>query len=161
MQAPIAMNITSLMDIMTILLVFMLKHFSGDALAAPNDAFSPAQSIEQNQNHAGRSTVAITRNMLLVDGEAILHLENGRIQSNSAKGESEAELESLLKMALQKSYNKKLELKSATQPDNVVVKRPLMVMADRATPFTTIATVLAAAQVAEFPGSELLVMARE
>ena len=73
------LNITPMMDMMTILLVFLLKQFSvqAAALQMPPEMQLPTSSIEQQRPLA--VNVTITQSAILVEGDGVTTVRNGAV----------------------------------------------------------------------------------
>ncbi len=74
MAAPAGLNITSMMDMMTIILVFLLKSYStSDISVAPSDQLQLPTSTTQKAPELAVNLV-VARNQIVVDGVPVLDL---------------------------------------------------------------------------------------
>lgn len=76
------LNLTAMMDIMTIILVFLIKRFAD----APenitiNDDLRPPASTAQ-ENIVPSISVYISQSVILVDNKAVLEIEGGKVKSS-------------------------------------------------------------------------------
>src|SRR5687768_6905767 len=76
------LNITPMMDLMTIILVFLLKNFSGDtSLITMDDNLKvPASTTLLRAKQA--VPVTITKKMIIIEGEAVAPISNGKVDSS-------------------------------------------------------------------------------
>lgn len=147
-------NINSLMDIMTILLVFLLKSYSADPVqlkAAPDlkPPFSTAQ-LKADQS----ATVTVTLNNILVDDSPVLKIEQGKVDEahRSGGGFMIDPLFEALQSAVENqkqiaSFNKAAEFSGI-----------ITVISDRNVPFSLLSQVMYTAGQAEFNKFKFLVV---
>ncbi len=147
-------NINSLMDIMTILLVFLLKSYSADPVqlkAAPDlkPPFSTAQ-IKPDQS----ATVTITMNNLMVDDAAVLKIEQGKVDEAHRSGGGFM-IDPLFE-ALQSAVENQKQIasfNSAAEFSGVIT-----IISDRNVPFSLLSQVMYTAGQAEFNKFKFLVV---
>jgi biopolymer transport protein ExbD len=130
------LNITAMMDMMTILLVFLLKSFasSSAALTASEDVRPPVSSTRATP----KDTVAITvtpKNILVGEKE-VLRLQGGRIPAQALQGRLVLPLDAQLKKEVEK-----LKYIAARNPAAPFHKE-LSVIADKSIPYDMLLTVL-------------------
>ncbi len=130
------LNITAMMDMMTILLVFLLKSFasSSAALTASEDVRPPVSSTRSTP----KDTVAVTvtpRN-ILVGEKKVLTLLNGQIPPDALEGRLVLPLDAQLKKEVEKL--KYIADRNPSAPFN----RELSVIADKSIPYDMLLTVL-------------------
>ena len=147
-------NINSLMDIMTILLVFLLKSYSADPVqlkAAPDlkPLFSTAQ-IKPDQS----ATVTVTMNNLMVDDAAVLKIEQGKVDEAHRSGGGFM-IDPLFE-ALQSAVENQKQIasfNSAAEFSGVIT-----IISDRNVPFSLLSQVMYTAGQAEFNKFKFLVV---
>lgn len=150
------LNITAMMDMMTIILVFLLKSFasSSAAITASEDVRPPVSSTRASP----KDTVAITitpKNILVGDKE-VVRLENGHIPKNQLQGERLVlGLDAQLKKEVAKL--KYIEERNPAAP----FTHELSVIADKMVPYDLLLTVLYTAGVNELQNYRFIVLQRD
>jgi biopolymer transport protein ExbD len=149
------LNITAMMDMMTILLVFLLKSFasSSAALTASEDVRPPVSSTRSTP----KDTVAITvtpRN-ILVGEKKVLSLRNGQFVPEDIDGRLVLPLDAQLKKEVEKL--KYIAERNAAAPFN----RELSVIADKSIPYDMLLTVLYTAGQNELENYRFVVLQKE
>ena len=151
------LNITPMMDMMTILLVFLLKQFSVEAAAASlsEGLVLPQSSIESSRPLA--VNVTITQNAVLVEGDAVATVRAGAVDPSLKRDGANGYYITPLVDILTKHANrlKKIGAMGGTQFDGTA-----MVMVDKNTPYRLLAEVLYSAGQAEFNNYHLVVIKR-
>jgi biopolymer transport protein ExbD len=149
------LNITAMMDMMTILLVFLLKSFasSSAALTASEDVRPPVSSTRATP----KDTVAVTvtpRN-ILVGEKKVLNLRNGQFAPEDIDGRLVLPLDVQLKKEVEKL--KYIAERNPTAPFN----RELSVIADKSIPYDLLLTVLYTAGQNELENYRFVVLQKE
>ncbi|MBN8232974.1 biopolymer transporter ExbD [Corallococcus macrosporus] len=150
------LNITAMMDMMTIILVFLLKSFasSSAAITASEDVRPPVSSTRATP----KDTVAITitpKNILVGDKE-VVRLENGQIPKAQLQGERLVlGLDAQLKKEVQKL--KFIAERNPAAP----FTHELSVIADKMVPYDLLLTVLYTAGVNELQNYRFIVLQRD
>ncbi|NOJ93735.1 biopolymer transporter ExbD [Corallococcus coralloides] len=150
------LNITAMMDMMTIILVFLLKSFasSSAAITASEDVRPPVSSTRASP----KDTVAITitpKNILVGDKE-VVRLENGHIPKAQLQGERLVlGLDAQLKKEVAKL--KYIEERNPAAP----FTHELSVIADKMVPYDLLLTVLYTAGVNELQNYRFIVLQRD
>jgi len=150
------LNITAMMDMMTIILVFFLKSFStsvenigvGEDLMPPrsNSQIKPHQAVQ----------VTVTKKHILVEDEPVAAVKRGAVDSSVKRdGQSGYQINPLLTV-LQKHATR---LKKIEKMTNGKMKFPgeVVLIADQGTPYRLISEVLYTAGQAEYSKYRLLV----
>jgi biopolymer transport protein ExbD len=152
------LNITAMMDMMTILLVFMLKSLStqnsnitmSDQLTLPTSATTsnPAESI----------SVTITKTAVLVDGDPVVPVHLGNVDSSYKSGGGTG-------LVITPLFN---NLKNHATMHKLLASRSggsfegeITIIADKTTPYRLITEVLYTAGEAEYGKYRLVVLKRE
>jgi biopolymer transport protein ExbD len=151
------LNITPMMDMMTILLVFLLKQFSVQAAAASmNEGLQlPQSSIETQRPLA--VNVTITQSAILVEGDAVTTVRAGGVDPSVKRDGANGYYITPLVDVLGKHANrlKKIAAMGGTGFDGTA-----MVLVDKNTPYRLLTEVLYSAGQAEFKNYHLVVIRR-
>ncbi|MHA7632075.1 ExbD/TolR family protein [Corallococcus sp. M7] len=149
------LNITAMMDMMTIILVFLLKSFasSSAAITASEDVRPPVSSTRASP----KDTVAITitpKNILVGDKE-VVRLKDGRIPEAQLQGRLVAGLDAQLKKEVAKL--RYIEARNPAAP----FTHELSVIADKMVPYDLLLTVLYTAGENELQNYRFIVLQRD
>ena len=135
------LNIYPMMDMMTILLVFMVMQFASSSASA-------ISSSEELQIPYSTSTaemdefviVTIARNAITVDGEEVLSLRNGTVDPSQKQGGGTGFriMPLARKMTAVAEFRKRL----AAQSPSMAFEGNVMIVADARTPFRTLSEVI-------------------
>jgi biopolymer transport protein ExbD len=149
------LNITPMMDMMTIILVFLLKTFTSATTFISQDqnlALAPSDTPLQAKQAA---MVTITKRVVLVEGEAVVTINNGRIDPALKRdGENGYYITSLVEL-LNKLSNKERKVAELTKGK---FEQELLVVADRNTPYRLLTEVLYSCGQAGYANYRLLVL---
>ncbi|MCP3101285.1 biopolymer transporter ExbD [Myxococcus sp. K15C18031901] len=149
------LNITAMMDMMTILLVFLLKSFasSSAAVTASEDVRPPVSTTRATP----RDTVAvtITPKGILVGDKEVLRLENGQLPAQALQGRLVLPLDARLKREVEK-----LKYIAERNPQAPFSKE-LSVIADRKVPYDMLLSVLYTAGQNELENYRFVVLQKE
>jgi len=151
------LNITPMMDMMTILLVFLLKQFSVQAAAASmsEGLQLPTSSVEAQRPLA--VNVTITQNAILVEGDGVTTVRAGAVDPSVKRDGANGYYITPLVDVLTKHANrlKKIAAMGGSQFDGTA-----MVLVDKSTPYRLLTEVLYSADQAEFKNYHLVVIRR-
>jgi biopolymer transport protein ExbD len=151
------LNITPMMDMMTILLVFLLKQFSVQAAAASmsEGLQLPTSSIEAARPLA--VNVTITQSAILVEGDGVTTVRAGAVDPSVKRDGANGYYITPLVDVLNKHANrlKKIAAMGGTQFDGTA-----MILVDKNTPYRLLTEVLYSAGQAEFKNYHLVVIRR-
>ena len=153
------LNITPMMDMMTIILVFLLKSFTASSTLVNLDqnlSLPPSQTrLEAKQ----AVPVTITKRVLLVEGEAIAPINNGRIDPQLKRdGDNGYYITPLVDFLSKIARREKKVAEMTGQP----FTGELTIIADKHTPYRLLTEVLYSCGQAEYANYRLLVLkARE
>ena len=149
------LNITPMMDMMTILLVFLLKQFSvqAAALQMPPEMQLPTSTIEQQRPLA--VNITITQSAILVEGDGVTTVRNGAVDPSVKRDGANGYYITPVVDVLTKHANrlKKIAAMGGTQFDGTA-----MIMVDKNTPYRLLTEVLYSAGQAEFKNYHLVVI---
>ena len=149
------LNITPMMDMMTIILVFLLKSFSSSTnLIVQDESLSLAPSMTPLQAKQAVN-VTISRRVVLVEGEAVAPITNGKIDPALKRDGENSYFINPLVDTLQKHANKERKVAEMT---GAKFDGELMVVADRATPYRLLTEVLYSCGQAGYANYRLLVL---
>ena len=146
-------NINSLMDIMTIILVFLLKSYSADPVQLKQAAdlkppFSTAQ-LKPDQS----ATVTITLNNILVDDANVLTISQGQVGEDQISGGYQIDR---LFERLQEAVEHQKQVASFNS--NAQFSGIITIISDRQVPFKLLSQVMYTAGQAEFNKFKFLVV---
>jgi biopolymer transport protein ExbD len=150
------LNITPMMDMMTILLVFLLKQFSVQQAAAMSEGLQlPSSTIEAQRALA--VNVTITQSAILVEGDGITTVRAGAVDPSVKRDGANGYYITPLVDVLTKHANrlKKIAAMGGTQFDGTA-----MILVDKNTPYRLLTEVLYSAGQAEFKNYHLVVIRR-
>src|SRR6185436_19501741 len=100
------LNITPIMDMMTIILVFLLKTFTASSAIVPQDANLALAPSLTRMPMKQAVPITITKRVILVEGDAVAAINNGKIDPASKRdGENGYFITPLVEM-LQRVSNK-------------------------------------------------------
>ena len=146
------LNITAMMDMMTIILVFLLKTYAASAimLTQSEDIKPPISSTRA----VPKDTVAvtITPKDILVGDRVVVNLENGQIPARLLDGRLVKPLDAAFRREVDK-----LKLIASRNP-NAPFSRELSVIGDRRIPYDLLLTVLYTAGQAELENYRFVVL---
>jgi len=149
------LNITPMMDMMTILLVFLLKQFSvqQQAAAMAEGLVLPPSTVEATRPPGVNITV--TQNAILVEGDAVTPVRGGAVDPSVKRDGANSYFITPLVDVLNKHANrlKKISAMGGTQFDHTAT-----VMVDKNTPYRLLTEVLYSAGQAEFGNYRLSVI---
>ena len=150
------LNIMPMMDMMTILLVFLLKQFSIQASAMAMAGMQlPSSSSEKPSTEAVK--IMVTANAILVEGDAVASVLNHAVDPSVKRDGANGYYITPLVDTLTKHANRLKKIAALGGPpfDNTA-----MVMVDKGTPYRLLSEVLYSAGQAEFRNYRLVVIKR-
>ncbi|WP_255636127.1 ExbD/TolR family protein [Hyalangium versicolor] len=149
------LNITAMMDMMTILLVFLLKSFasSSASVTASDDIRPPVSSTRASPKDT--VTVTITPKNILVGEKEALRLENGQVPAAQLQGRLVVPLDAALKKEVEKL--KYIADRNPAAPFN----KELSVIGDKKVPYDLLLTVLYTAGQNELENYRFVVLKKE
>ncbi len=159
----VALQITSMADIFTILLVFLLKSYSVSALNIDVSKDLKLPTARGGNEQVEALKVAVTENGIQVEGVQVVEL------SNFAPRQSEVGVDGSLRPvveALAKEKKKQREIASQmgkTKPDEKeeANDRKLLVIADKKVPYKILKMVLASASAQDYTDFKLVVVSED
>jgi len=152
------LNIYPMMDMMTILLVFMVMQFAAAAAHVESADLELPQSISIVEPERALQ-VQVTRNEIVVDGAHVLDLRNGVVDPSQKQGGGTGFLITPLLEVLQQ-HRDRLRLIQRHRANQPFVGE-VQIMADKRTPFRTLSEVLYTLGQSEFRHLRFVVLRRE
>lgn len=149
-------NIYPMMDMMTILLVFLIMQFAQDtANVMQTDDLQIPYSISR-QELTEALAVQITRADITVDNNRVMSLRNGTVDPSQKQGGANGFLITPLH-AVMLQHRDRLKLIGSRNP-NRPFRGAVQIIADRRTPFRTLAEVIYTLGQAEFAEMHFVVL---
>jgi biopolymer transport protein ExbD len=155
------LNLVAMMDMMTILLVFLLKSYSVSAMSIPvgGEIRVPMSSNLLNPKEAVKLTITKPGTpdaVIAVDEDAVVRLTPETLQKIQAQTKARKFLIPELSKALQAKAKKIKDM--ALRNNQVTFDRNVMVLADKDTPYWLITAVLYTSAEAEFDQYQLVAL---
>jgi biopolymer transport protein ExbD len=154
------LNIVAMMDMMTILLVFLLKSYQASTLAVnvdPNALTLPASTTQEKP--AETITITVSKNDVSVNSRHVLSLEAGLVPARAKDGKRDSFYVAPLYDALKKEVDKQKYI--ARYNASARFEGRVSLVADRSIAYRTIMEVLYTAGQAELGDYNFLVLKRE
>jgi biopolymer transport protein ExbD len=162
------LNITSMMDMMTIILVFLLKSYStSDVSVAPSDSLQLPSSTAQKPPELAVNMV-VSRDQIVVDGVPVLNLTTipdednpgqylAAVPEDEKKGQS---IDKLYQRLLDKAEAAKA-LAEQTGSEDHAFKGRILIQCDKELPFAVLREVMYTAGQAQFGEFKFVVYKQE
>ena len=149
------LNITPMMDMMTIILVFLLKSFSSStSLITMDQNLSVPPSITRLQPKQA-VPLTITKRVILIEGEPVAPISGGKVDpAQKRDGENGYYITPIVEL-LQKISNRERRVAEMT---GGTYEAELMVVADRTTPYRLLTEILYSCGQAGYQNYRLLVL---
>jgi biopolymer transport protein ExbD len=147
----VKMQITSLVDMMTVLLVFLLKSFSaeGDIMTPSKGLVLPSSTAKKKPEIAFR--ISITQEDLLVEGSPVVSIDNMMKREDIIVPELAQILDA----------RRKATERIAQNSTNVTFKGEVLIEADKKIQFRTLQRIMYTCGQAGFSNFSLLVLSKE
>ena len=147
-EGPQRVNINSLMDILTIMLVFLLKSYATDPV---NITPGPDLDIPKSTSlltPAATVTITVAKSSIVVDNEPVSVVKDGKVEASQKRGGEDAYFIIPLNKALVEAVEKKRRLEAI----NPTVKFDgiCTIVMDKETPYRLLTEVMYTAGQAEF-----------
>ncbi|MEZ4321401.1 MAG: biopolymer transporter ExbD [Myxococcota bacterium] len=158
-----ALSITSMMDMMTIILVFLLKSYSTDdvSVAPSKDLQVPVSTAEKAPKLA--VNVVVSQREIVVDGEEVLTLD--RVQNDQGLEVTAVPAEEKRGQLISALYDRLLEkaetakdLAMRTGSEEFEFKGEILLQCDKRLPFSVIREVMFTAGQAQFGNFRFIVI---
>jgi biopolymer transport protein ExbD len=151
------LNITPMMDMMTIILVFFLKSFSVSVenVSLSDDLMLPASNSPTKPHQAVQ--VTITKKAIVVEGDPVAAIKRGTVDSSIKRDGASGYLINPLLTVLQKHATRLKKIEKMTG-GKMRFKGEMVLVADQTLPYRLISEVLYTAGQAEYGKYRLLVL---
>lgn len=151
-----ALQITSMADVFTIILVFLLKSYSTGAIS-----LTPSKGLSLPEAHASEASVEalkleVSATAVQVEGQPAANLKDYKFDASDLQGNGSSKA---LSVALEKERQRQLLI--AKNNSDVKVDARVIVVADQHTPYATIKSVLASAALNGYTDFKLAVIQGE
>lgn len=159
LKEEMSLQITSMADIFTILLLFLLKSFSVGLTTITPAGDITLPETQANDEMAETLKVEISKDVILVDDKPVTTLTNYRLESNDVEANYTPRS---LNSTLIKEKNLRKKAVQDKPPEErekaLAASKLLMILADQKTPYITIKSVLTSASNAGFSDFKLVVV---
>ena len=151
------LNIYPMMDMMTILLVFLIQNFaqSNAASVVQSEELQIPQSVATEEVQPALS-ITISASEIVVEGKQALSLRNGQVDPSQKQGGSNGFLVTPLLNVLQQ-HRDRLKLIAQSQPGRAF-RGDVQIIADKRTPYRTLVEVLYTMGQAEFKAMRFVLL---
>jgi biopolymer transport protein ExbD len=149
------LNITPMMDMMTIILVFLLKSFSSSTSTITFDANLQVPKSITQLNPKEAVTVMVTKRVILVEGDGIAPVNNGKIDPAVKRDGENGYFITPLVDVLEKHARKEKRVAELTGQK---YEAQLMLVADQTTPYRLLTEVIYSCGQAGYANYRLLVL---
>jgi biopolymer transport protein ExbD len=155
-SGDMALQITSMADIFTIILVFLLKSFSTGSLNVTPSPGMVLPKANSEDAHVEALTVEISQNTVQVENNPVSILSSFRFPKTDLK-------EGGVPISLDTAFanQKKRQELIAKSNSDVQLDRKILVVADERTPYITLKSVLSVAAVNGFTDFKLVVVKKQ
>jgi biopolymer transport protein ExbD len=149
------LNITPMMDMMTIILVFLLKSFTSSAMLINQDQNMLLPSSSTTLNAKQAIAVTVTKRVVLVDGEPVAPINNGKIDPALKRdGDNGYYITPLVEMLGRVARKEK----KVAEMTGGKFDGELTIVADRYTPYRLLTEILYSCGQAEYANYRLLIL---
>ena len=150
-----SLNITPMMDMMTIILVFLLKTFTSSALLVNQDQNMMLPSSISRLNAKQAIAVTVTKRVVLVDGDPVAPINSGKIDPALKRDGDNGYYISPLVEILNRVARKE---KKVAEMTGQKFDGELTIIADKNTPYRLLTEILYSCGQAEYANFRLLVL---
>jgi biopolymer transport protein ExbD len=154
-QEITSLNITPMMDMMTIILVFLLKTFTSSALLVSQDQNMTLPASTSRLNAKQAVAVTVTRRVVLVDGEPVAPINSGKIDPALKRDGDNGYYITPLVEILSRVARKE---KKVAEMTGQKFDGELTIVADRNTPYRLLTEILYSCGQAEYANYRLLIL---
>lgn len=151
------LNITAMMDMMTIILVYLLKNYSADPtnIMPQSDLSMPFSTTRLKLEAA--VPLAISKNSILINDKEVCKIINGKVDVNCKEGRSEEQymIQNLFS-ALDSERQKQEEIAAYNSAQQF--KGLVLIMGDKDIPFRVVSEVMYTAGQAQFGNFKFVVL---
>jgi biopolymer transport protein ExbD len=151
------LNITAMMDMMSILLVFMLKQFGAEAAALNLSDNLQLPKSTSNIKPQIQVNVTVTTNAIIIEGEAVASVRAGAVDPGVKRDGPSGYYITPVVDILQKHANR---LKKLAALGGTPFEGTMLLLVDRSIPYRLVTEVLYSAGQAEFRNYRLVVLSK-
>lgn len=151
-SGEVPLQITSMADIFTILLVFLLKSFSTGATTLTPTAGLILPAAQAAEPSAEALRIEVSENAVLIEGRPVAPLKNFRLERSPAGAQG-----TIPQLVAEFEKERKRQLLVSKADSNVKVDGRMIVLSDRRVPYGTLKAVLASGAVQGFTDFKLAV----
>ena len=149
------LNITPMMDMMTIILVFLLKSFSGSTSMLTLDENLQVPPSKTRLAAKEAVPVLITKKVILIEGQQVEAVNNGKVDASRKPNGENGYLISSIVDILSKISNRE---RRVAELQKGKFESELMVVADKGTPYRLLTEVLYSCGQAGYSNYRLIVL---
>lgn len=147
-EMPTALIITTLMDILTVLLMFLLKTYATDPIQFPASSELQLPKSTTNISPSYTVTILVSKTAILVDNEPVLAVKDGKVDGSLKRGGDDAYFITPLSKALADGVEKIRRL-AAVNP-SIKFEGVVTIVMDGDAPYRLLTEVMYTAGQAEF-----------
>ncbi|MCM2322932.1 MAG: biopolymer transporter ExbD [Oligoflexia bacterium] len=151
-----ALQITSMADIFTILLVFLLKSYATGAVDVNPSTGTLLPEAQAGENSVQALKVEVARNAVLIEGQPVATLKEYRFEAADLKANGSS---SALSQALERERQRQMLIAKANS--DVKVDPKIIIVSDQRAPYVTVKSVLASAALNGYTDFKLAVVKGE
>jgi len=156
-NSDVRLNITSMMDMFTIILIFLLKSYSVNTVnTTPQENLRLPSSTSETRPSEGLG-IAVLKDRILLDKKDIIPLDNGLVPQNRLSRDGKTI--PVLSVALKKELKKARFI--AKNNKNYEFKGTIIVQADKSIPFKTLKKIMYTTGVAGYTDFRFAVVSNE
>lgn len=152
----VGLNIYPMMDMMTILLVFLIMQFASSSADIVQSEELQIPTSTSQVDAAQSLSVIISQSEIVVEGRRVLSLRNGKVDPSQKQGGGTGWLITPLFNGL-KAHRDRLKLIASRNPQRPF-RGEVRIIADRRTPFRTLGEVVYSLGQAEFGALRFIVL---
>lgn len=147
-EAPPSINITSLMDILTIMLVFLLKSYATDPVNITPGSDLDIPKSSSLLSPAATVVVTVSKSAIVVDNQPVLVIKDGKVEASQKRGGEDGYFIIPLNKVLVDAAEKKRRL--ATVNSSLKNDGLCTIVMDKETPYRLLTEIMYTAGQAEF-----------
>ena len=155
-QGEVGLNIYPMMDMMTILLVFLIMQFANSSADIVQSEELQIPTSTSQVDAAQSLSVIISQSEVVVEGKRVLTLRNGKVDSSLKQGGGTGWLITPLFNGL-KLHRDRLKMIASRNPQRPF-RGEVRIIADKRTPFRTLGEVVYSLGQAEFGALHFIVL---
>lgn len=155
-EEEVGLNIYPMMDMMTILLVFMIMQFASGAAEIVQSAELQIPTSTSDVEAAEALSVILSTSEIVIEGKQVLALRNGKVDPSQKQGGGTGWLITPLYNNL-KQHRDRLKLIASRNPQRPF-RGEVRIIADKRTPFRTLGEVVYSLGQAEFGALRFVVL---